>query len=189
MIDYKSLGHINIVVDDIEKAIKYYTELFFCRPKQFFPHFKNVGFSKSAGFIDRVVDVSICFLEIPNTGIFLELMEYHDPIGYKSSVEKKTNNIGGVGHICIKVGNIDYAFNHIKNTKDTKLISLSEKYKPFFISPITKDDFNLFDEQHESSIEEKENVCSIIKKIRYFYFLDKYNIQWEFEQGHDDIGE
>lgn len=164
MIDYKALGHINIVVDDIEKAIEYYNKLLFCIPRQIFPHFKNEGFSKSAGFIDEIVNVSICFLEIPKTGIFLELMEYHNPIGYSSSVDKKTNDIGGIGHICIKVDNIDYAFKHIKNTKDTKLISLSERYKPFFISPISTDDFNFFDEQLESSLEEKENVCSIIKK-------------------------
>lgn len=35
----------------------------------------------------------------------------------------------------------------------------------------------------------KQSVCDIVSKIRYFYFIDKYGIQWEFEQGHSDIGE
>jgi len=34
----------------------------------------------------------------------------------------------------------------------------------------------------------KNEVVDVIGGIRYFYFIDKYGIQWEFEEGHTDIG-
>ncbi len=73
MIDFKGLGHINIVVDDMMAAIDFYKNLFGAIPRQFFPHFNNKGFAKSAGFIDNPeqVDVSIAFMEIPGLGFLL----------------------------------------------------------------------------------------------------------------------
>ncbi len=116
-------------------------------------------------------------------------MEYHTPAGKPINIDKKTHNIGGIGHICLKVGDIESAFEHIKNSQDTRLISTDERYHPHYISTITPDDFRFFDNTIEANRQEKHKVCHIISKIRYFYFIDKYNIQWEFEQGHDDIGE
>ena len=55
--------------------------------------------------------------------------------------------------------------------------------------PIESKDFFFYDEAVEQDSNEKNNVCDIIAGIRYFYFIDKYGIQWEFEQGHTDIGE
>lgn len=77
----------------------------------------------------------------------------------------------------------------MKTLSDTKLITENEKYKPVYISPITSDQFRFFDESIESQENEKQTVCNIIEKIRYCYFVDKYNIQWEFEEGHNDVGE
>ena len=61
MIKLKGLSHINIVVEDINSGIEYYKKIFNAIPLQQFSNFKNVGFAKSAGFIDRpeTVDVSI----------------------------------------------------------------------------------------------------------------------------------
>lgn len=184
------LGHINVVVDDLSEGINYYQELFSGIPLQLFPHFKNRGFSLSAGFLENPdeVDVSICFIQIPNTHVTLELMEYHNPAGDHDSVIKRTNNIGKVGHICLKVQNIVSAFEHISSIRETKLINMSEDYKPFYISEISPSDFRFFEKSLESNKEEKEAVCNTIKNIRYFYFIDKYNIQWEFEEGHKGIG-
>ena len=32
-------------------------------------------------------------------------------------------------------------------------------------------------------------TARILSQVRYFYFVDKYGLQWEFEQGHSDIGD
>ncbi|NHB61369.1 bleomycin resistance protein [Photorhabdus sp. RW14-46] len=190
MIDFKGLGHINIVVDDMTAAIDFYKNLFGAIPRQFFPHFKNKGFAKSAGFIDNPeqVDVSMAFLEIPGARVFIELMEYHSPIGIKRVEIKEVNDIGGIGHICLRVQNIDSVFEHIKNSPDVRLINSSPLYKPYKIDEITRDEFMFFNEEDEKNSVLKQETCEIMGKIRYFYFIDKYNIQWEFEEGHDDIG-
>lgn len=190
MIRISGLGHINIVIENLKEGIDYYTNLFNCIPLQAFPNFKNEGFSLSAGFIENCndVDVSICFLQIPDTTVVLELMQYHSPEGKKGNQLKKTNDIGGLGHICLKTTDIDVAFEHIKTMPETKLISEDERYSPVYISPIEKEQFHFFDYSKESDPIEKQIVCDIIKNIRYFYFIDKYNIQWELEEGHHDIG-
>lgn len=45
-----------------------------------------------------------------------------------------------------------------------------------------------FDEELEKDKKQKEDVCNIVSNIKYFYFIDKYGVQWELEQGHNDIG-
>ena len=188
----KKLGHINIVVEDIDEASKYYCSLLKGTPVQRFDHFKNEGFAKSAGFMDNHdnVDVSIEFIEIDQSGIFIELMQYHYPDTGANAIntDKQTHQIGGVGHICLKVEGIDEEFSRIKALSDAQLISGHKDYQPFVISPISKDDFYFFNPEHESNSQMKDEVVEVIGGIRYFYFIDKYGIQWEFEEGHTDIG-
>ena len=71
-----SFGHINIVVDDIDKATQFYQGSLGAVPVQDIPHFKNIGFARAAGFLDnpREVDVSIRFLALPlPTPVFMEI--------------------------------------------------------------------------------------------------------------------
>ena len=35
----------------------------------------------------------------------------------------------------------------------------------------------------------KGKTVDILGNTKYFYFIDKYGLQWEFEQGHTDIGD
>jgi methylmalonyl-CoA/ethylmalonyl-CoA epimerase len=86
----------------------------------------------------------------------------------------------------LKVTNIDEAFEYIKK-QEVKLINGSPKYRPFKIDNITQDDFYFFDKKKEKDINAKIEICNVISNIKYFYFLDKYGIQWELEQGHTDI--
>ncbi|ETS31348.1 hypothetical protein PTE_02503 [Photorhabdus khanii NC19] len=175
---------------ELMEAIDFYKNLFGAIPRQFFPHFKNNGFAKSAGFIDNPeqVDVSIAFLEIPGTGVFIELMEYHCPTGRKRDEIKETHDIGGVGHICLRMQNIDSVFEHVKSFPNVRLINSSPLYKPYKIDEIASNEFMFFSEEDEKNTVLKQETCKIIGNIRYFYFIDKYNVQWEFEEGHDDIG-
>ena len=43
---FDGFGHINIVIDDLEKAADYYAGLLGTKKVQEFPHFKNIGVSK-----------------------------------------------------------------------------------------------------------------------------------------------
>ena len=86
MFSFDSLGHINVVVPDLEEATRFYQTLFDASVEQTFPHFKNVGFARSAGFLEdpESVDVSIRFLKIPfgrSEDLFLELFTFHSPTG------------------------------------------------------------------------------------------------------------
>ncbi len=59
MFSFDSLGHINVVVPDLEEATRFYQTLFNASVEQTFPHFKNVGFARSVGFLeDRLACVA-----------------------------------------------------------------------------------------------------------------------------------
>lgn len=184
---YESLGHLNIAVDDIQEATEFYQRVLGVQPVQEFPQFKNVGFAKSAGFLEnpKDIEVSVRFLAIPNTDILLELMQYHKPQGENRCQDLTVADIAGVRHIAIKVNNIDKAFEHIKKQSGVKLINPSPEYRPFKIDKIAPHEFNFFDQELNANTEEKEKVCEVVGQIRYFYFVDQYGVQWEFEQGHD----
>lgn len=188
MLKIHGLGHINIIVDDIDAATTYYQDLLGATPEQLFPHLKNEGFAKSAGFMDNPneVDVSISFLKVDGANFYIELMEYHAPQGDKKVHRRQTHDIGGPRHICLQVNNIDECFEFLK-TQDVTFISEHPEYKPYQISSISPEQFRFYDPEKESDQDAKQNVCGIIGQIRYFYFVDKYGIQWECEQGHTDI--
>lgn len=191
MIKFDSFGHVCIIVDNIDEATDFYKVLFNAEPMQDFPHFKNQGFAKSAGFMDKpaTVDVTIRFLKLPiKEGFFIELMQYHDPVGKVVSNQKAATDRNLVAHIAFRVTNMTEAFEHVKNIEGVRLISDSPDYQPFKIDTITPNDFYFFDKTLEENPDEKRKVCDIVSNIRYFYFIDKYGIQWELEQGHSDIG-
>ena len=191
MIQFETLGHINIVVDDTDRATAFYVEAFGAVPVQDFPHFKNVGFAQSAGFLDQpeAVEVTVRFLKLPTPeGLILELMEYHHPAGVICCRDKVAHGLGCVGHIALRVKNIDAAFEHLKTVEGVRMINESPAYRPFKIDAIQPREFRFYDEAMEQDASGKEEVCRIIGSIRYFYFLDPFGVQWELEQGHTDVG-
>jgi methylmalonyl-CoA/ethylmalonyl-CoA epimerase len=112
MFSFDSLGHINVVVPDLEEATRFYHTLFNASVEQTFRHFKNQGFARSAGFLEHPesVDVSIRFLKITfgrSADLFLELFTFHSPAGRQEITFKKTNDMGGPRHVCLRVTNID----------------------------------------------------------------------------------
>jgi methylmalonyl-CoA/ethylmalonyl-CoA epimerase len=192
MFSFDSLGHINVVVTDLEEASRLYGELFGASVEQTFPHFKNVGFARSAGFLDdpESVDVSIRFLKFSlerSEDLFLELFVFHRPPGRQEIMPRKTNDVGGPRHVCLRVTNIDEVFAHVKFIAGVHLINESPEYRPYFISPIKPRAIELPGASQETA-EAKEAICEIVKGIRFFYAIDRYGIEWEFEEGHADIG-
>ena len=192
MFSFDSLGHINVVVTDLEEATRFYQELFGASVEQTFPHFKNVGFARSAGFLDdpESVDVSIRFLKFSfkrSEDLFLELFVFHRPPGRQEITPRKTNDVGGPRHVCLRVTNIDEVFAHVKSIAGVHLINESPEYRPYFISPIKPRAIELPGASPDTT-EAKEAICEIVKGIRFFYAIDRYGIEWEFEEGHADIG-
>lgn len=189
VIDLIGLGHINIVVDKIDEGIEFYHNVFGATPYQIFRNFKNIGFAKAAGFLENPQDVelSIAFLNIPNCNLVLELMEYVTPKTQNEVVNKGVNIVAGVKHVALKINNIQQAFNYIKKQNGIKFINDSSEYQFFKIDIIEPNQFMFYDSKSESNVVEKQNTCNIIGNTKYFYFIDKYGVQWELEEGHTDL--
>lgn len=184
------LSHVCIIVDDIQEAFNYYQRILGAIPDQCIPHYKNVGFFKAAGFIEEAStsDISIGFLDVPGANLTLEIMEYHAPLGRKEPIIFNANDVSGARHVALKITNIEEAFEYIKAQPDTTLINESPDYKVYQISETSPDDFYYFNQEKEANLEGKKVAADILGHVKYFYFIDKYGLQWEFEQGHSDIG-
>ena len=185
------LSHICIFVDDMAKAVDYYRDLLGVKPDHCLSHWRNEGFSKAGGFVDEAADgdVSIAFVNVPGTKLTLELMQYHYPKGRTEPVVFAANDVSGARHVALKVTNIEAAFAHIKAMPDTRLINETEAYRVYQISETQPSQVRFFDQAPGQTDERNAKTARILGQVRYFYFIDRYGLQWEFEQGHTDIGD
>ena len=185
------LSHICIFVDDMEKAVAYYQNLLGVQPDHCLSHWKNEGFFKAGGFVDEAADgdVSIAFVNVPGTRLTLELMQYHYPKGRTEPVVFAANDVSGARHVALKVTNIEAAFAHIKALPDTRLINETEAYRVYQISETQPSEVRFFDQAPGETDDRNRETAKILGQVRYFYFIDRYGLQWEFEQGHTDIGD
>ena len=188
---FTGVSHVCIFVDDMMEAVSYYQKLLGAEPDHYLSHWRNQGFFQAAGFLDQAGegDVYIAFVKVPGTKLTLELMQYHYPEGRKEPVIFAANDVSGARHVALKVTNIDEAFQHIKSMPDTQLINQSEDYQVFQISETQPSEVHFFDQDLRETDERNERTARILSQVRYFYFIDKYGLQWEFEQGHSDIGD
>ena len=184
------VSHINIGVPDLTRAISFYASFLGAEPKRVFPKFKNRGFAQSAGFIETPenVEVSIAFLDIPGAGLTLELMEYHVPAVRTRIETYAVNDVGGVRHVALRVNDIEQAFENAVNESGVRLISTQSTYMPFTISKTEPDAFRFFNQAEECNVKLKAKTAQEIGRNRYFYCVDPYGVQWEFEQGNDGVG-
>ena len=187
---FVGLSHVCIIVDDIMEAFRYYERILGAEPDQCIPHYRNKGFFQAAGFVEcpEEGDISIGFLNVPGTGLTMEIMEYHNPKGRKEPMIFGANDVSGARHVALKVKNIEEAFDYIKAQPDVTLINTSPAYRVFQISETNPEDFYYFDPVKEADKNGKKEAADILSHVKYFYFIDKYGLQWEFEQGHTDIG-
>lgn len=187
---FTGLSHVCIIVDDIMEAFAYYQRILGAIPNQCIPHYRNQGFFQAAGFVEDAAqgDISIGFLTVPNAQLTLEIMEYHSPRGRTEPVIFGANDVSGARHVALKVSNIEEAFAHIQAQPDATLIHQPPAYRVYQISPTQPGEFYYFDKAREADPQAKEAAAAILGQIKYFYFIDRYGLQWEFEQGHSDIG-
>lgn len=188
--NFIGLSHVCVIVDDIMEAFEYYKRILGAVPDQYIPHYRNKGFFEAAGFVKEAeeCDISIGFLNVPGAGLTIEIMEYHIPKGRKTPIVFHANDVSGARHVALKVTNIEEAFAYIKAQPDTTLINTSTDYGVYQISKTSPNDFYYFDDAKEADTAGKQAAADILGQIKYFYFIDRYGLQWEFEQGHTDIG-
>ncbi|MGC9494566.1 nucleoside hydrolase [Vibrio genomosp. F10] len=158
------LSHINIIVEDVDKAADYYHRVLgFERAldaqgeKMDYRNVEMNEFNQDAGLANQDVKVDVLFLKHPYASVYLELMHYQRPEG-KSEVppQPKTYDLGGPRHIALEVSNCTAVFNYLKTQEGITMIDTSEEYHP-----------------------EKLNGFP----ISFFYWIDKYGVQWEMEEG------
>lgn len=191
MPNFTGLSHVCIFVDDMTQAVSYYRKLLGATPDHYLSHWRNKGFFQAGGFLDQAEegDVSIAFVNVPGTKLTLELMQYHYPEGRKTPVVFAANDVSGARHVALKITNIEEAFLHIKSMPDTKLINETDDYQVFQISETRPSEVHFFDQDLRETDERNVQTAKILSGVKYFYFIDKHGLQWEFEQGHSDIGD
>ena len=102
-----AVEHIGFTVSDLDSSILFYTALLGNGP------FYEA--TEGRPFLGDVVGYPLCrvriaFFSLPNTPIFLELLEYLQPTG--KLVEMETRNTG-IAHLCFLVTDLDSEFQRI----------------------------------------------------------------------------
>jgi catechol 2,3-dioxygenase-like lactoylglutathione lyase family enzyme len=157
------ISHLNIIVEDIEYATEFYGRtLGFVqahneRGVMDYKGLTRETFARDAGFLDGKVNVDIRFLKHPTAGLYIELMKYHLPVGSQEIIYRSTNDLGGIRHVALEVSNAEKAFYFLKQQPDIKMINEALEYGP------------------------PEELTPV--KIKFFYWLDPWGVQWEMEEG------
>ena len=153
-----AISHINVVVNDtIDIGASYYELLGFAPAtnKDGPMHYTNIT---NHGFcVDAGCDtcrVDIIFLKHEIINLYLELFYYYEPVGDTKIPIVQTNDAGGIRHIAVEVENSVETYNELKG-KDHQGRFMTRD------TPIPLDPF----------------------PYTFFYWVDKYGVQWEFEQG------
>ena len=116
-------------------------------------------------------------------------MCYHNPEGRKEPVIFAANDVSGAFDVALKITYFVEDFIYIKAQPDVTLINTTKDYKVYQISKTDPSDFHYFDKEKEDDLQMKQKAADILGNTKYFYFIDNYGLQWEFEQGHTDIGD
>lgn len=187
---FTGLSHICVLVEHIRTAVAYYWQLLGAEPDYCLPYWQNEGYFQASGFLEDPEhgEVSIAYLQVPGTTLTLELVQYHYPIGRKTPLFFQANDVSGVRHVTLQVENIDEAFAYIKTVPDTRLINETEAYRVFRHSPTTPEQVCYFDQDLCKADARNDETARRLSQIRSFSFLDKYGLQWEFEQSDPDQG-
>lgn len=154
-------SHINVIVADLkmmDEATEFYKRILGFEEawSLWLPEEANAHFAADAGFEN--CKVLVRFLYHPNTQMHLELMMYEYPKGCQKIEYHKTNDVGGIRHVALEVNDAVAAYNWLKDQEGVTMIKPVRKGygPPQRLSP---------DPQ------------------TFFYWLDPYGVQWEFEQG------
>ncbi len=187
MIEFIGFSHLSIIVDNLDEAMDFYKRIFNAKPFQRWNCKNNKGVGYIVGCFDtpEKVDISLGFVRIPDSSVVLELQEYHYPESTNEVTFAKVNDLGGIRHVSLLVKDSPAAFDFLKNQEGILQINESEKEKcaSFQISNVNPDDVLFYDDELENDKEAKQRKCDQFSETFTFYCIDKYGVQWEFEQG------
>lgn len=175
------LAHICVIVDNISDAFYHYKRVFGAEPYQYIPHYKNNRLVTSAGFLNMVCDMSVGLLRLPNTDLTIEIMQCHYPQETKIPLLCRANVNS---HITLKVSNIEEALEHIASQPDIIMISSVLGCDLEHTCKITPNELYFFTQEKETDIIAKQQTADCLSDIRFFHFVDKYGLQWIFEQDN-----
>ena len=189
------LSHLNVIVPDVDAASSYYQELLGFEPaindggemnyKTITGSRKHVkraddcgGFFRDAGVSGDDVDdavVDVVFLRHP-TGIYLELMTYHSPAGKmipggataQYAARGMTHDMGGIRHIALEVDDANAALAYLETFEEGE-------------------DYHLISNLEEEDWKGVERIDPF--PYKFLYFVDRYGVQWELEQGRPVSGD
>ncbi|MBU0683449.1 MAG: VOC family protein [Candidatus Omnitrophota bacterium] len=117
----KTINHINIVVANLERSVKFYTDVL---------GFKEVKRAKLQGeWIEKIVGLKnvsadVAYVVPPSGALRIELLEYSSPKGENVDINSLANTVG-LRHIAFQVEGI-YDF----------VVRLKEKNVKFISSPV-----------------------------------------------------
>lgn len=98
----RGIDHLNIVVSDLARSVKFYTEVLGFR-KTHDVHMKGEWIEAIIGL--RGVEGLVAFVEPPGGGVRIELLEYRSPAG-QALPENSRANTRGLRHIALRVDDI-----------------------------------------------------------------------------------
>ena len=176
-----ALSHINVVVNDsIDTGAEYYEMLGFYPATNAdgpmkYTNITNHGFCVDAGF--ETCRVDIIFLKHETINIYLELFFYYEPEGNLQIPIFDTNDAGGIRHIAVEVEDAVKTYNDIKAQNHQGKVRLHDTYVIKYCSSLAYHNFPL------QFITKDTPIPLDPFPYTFMYWIDKYGVQWEFEQG------
>jgi catechol 2,3-dioxygenase-like lactoylglutathione lyase family enzyme len=100
--------HVGFTVGDLDRSIRFYSDLLGHEP-----FFETI---EERPYLGDVVGYPACrlriaFFRLPNTSVFLELLEYLQPKGSRVSMETLNT---GIAHLCLVVDDLDAEFTRLR---------------------------------------------------------------------------
>lgn len=156
------ISHLNVIMRDMDMIDE--AEEFYSRVLGFERAWSTwlspeccEHFAKDAG-LDGECRVLVRFLRHPNAMFHIELMMYETPKGDPDVIYRKTNDVGGIRHVAVEVTDAVAAFEWLARQDGVRMIKpIADGYGP-----------------PEKLLPDPQT---------FFYWLDPYGVQWEFEQG------
>ena len=99
----RAVDHINIVVADLERSVRFYTELLGFR-KTHDVHMEGEWIERIIGL--KGVEGLVAFVEAPGGGVRIELLQYRAPPG-TALPENSRANTHGLRHFALRVDDIE----------------------------------------------------------------------------------
>jgi len=156
-----AVSHVNVVVDNVTSAAAYYQsvlgfeEAYNADGKMEYPDISLTSFCLNAGFDDGVCRLDILFMKHPTLGLYLELFKYKLPPSDKVG-PFETTDAGGVRHIALEVEDANHTYFTLKAMDHGGTFVTELAGGPLELVPFP---------------------------YWFFYWRDRYHVQWEFEQG------